>query len=127
MKKEEIPQDLGALGKITGEIVYAVDESGKYTTELSNGWEVKSIRTGCGLERCGAANCSSQGKSDSQGSQPDIVFYGTASDGYSDRSGLYRFLEMAGEKTSETSGIRKTFFDKNLADMQQYLKCRWKN
>jgi hypothetical protein len=42
MKKEEIPQDLGALGKITGEICYAIDESGKYTTALSNGWEVKS-------------------------------------------------------------------------------------
>ena len=42
MKKEEIPQDLGALGKITGEIVYAVDESGNYSTSLSNGWEVKS-------------------------------------------------------------------------------------
>jgi len=42
MKKEEIPQDLGALGKITGEICYAVDESGKYTTALSNGWDVKS-------------------------------------------------------------------------------------
>jgi hypothetical protein len=42
MKKEEIPQDLGALGKITGEICYAVDESGKYTTALSNGWEVKT-------------------------------------------------------------------------------------
>jgi hypothetical protein len=42
MKKEEIPQDLGALGKITGEVVYAVDESGKYGTALSNGWEVKS-------------------------------------------------------------------------------------
>jgi hypothetical protein len=42
MKKEEIPQDLGALGKITGEVVYAVDETGKYTTVLSNGWEVKS-------------------------------------------------------------------------------------
>ena len=42
MKKEEIPQDLGALGKITGEVCYAVDESGKYTTALSNGWEVKS-------------------------------------------------------------------------------------
>jgi hypothetical protein len=42
MKKEEIPQDLGALGKITGEIVYAVDESGKYSTVLSNGWEVKT-------------------------------------------------------------------------------------
>jgi hypothetical protein len=42
MKKEEIPQDLGALGKITGEVCYVVDESGKYTTVLSNGWEVKS-------------------------------------------------------------------------------------
>ena len=42
MKKEEIPQDRGALGKITGEVVYAVDESGKYGTALSNGWEVKS-------------------------------------------------------------------------------------
>jgi len=42
MKKEEIPQDLGALGKITGEVVYAVDDSGKYGTALSNGWEVKS-------------------------------------------------------------------------------------
>ena len=42
MKKEEIPQDLGALGKITSEICYAVDETGKYSTGLSNGWEVKS-------------------------------------------------------------------------------------
>lgn len=42
MKKDEIPQDLGALGKITTEVVYAVDESGKYSTALSNGWEVKS-------------------------------------------------------------------------------------
>jgi len=42
MKKEEIPQDRGALGKLTGEIIYAVDESGNYTTALSNGWEVKS-------------------------------------------------------------------------------------
>jgi hypothetical protein len=42
MKKEEIPQDRGALGKLTGEIIYAVDESGNYTTALSNGWEIKS-------------------------------------------------------------------------------------
>jgi hypothetical protein len=42
MKKEEIPQDLGALGKITKEICYAVDETGKYSTGLSNGWEVKA-------------------------------------------------------------------------------------
>jgi hypothetical protein len=42
MKKQETPQDLGALGKITHEICYAVDESGRYSTVLSNGWEVKS-------------------------------------------------------------------------------------
>ncbi len=41
MKKEDVPQDLGALGKITKEICYATDESGKYTTQLSKGWDVK--------------------------------------------------------------------------------------
>jgi len=42
MKKEEIPQDDGALNKLTKEVVYAVDKEGNYTTELSTGWDVKS-------------------------------------------------------------------------------------
>jgi hypothetical protein len=42
MKKEQVPQDLGSLGKITTEICYATDESGKYTTQQSQGWEVKT-------------------------------------------------------------------------------------
>lgn len=42
MKKEDIPQDNGALNKLTKEVVYAVDNSGNYTTELSTGWEVKA-------------------------------------------------------------------------------------
>ena len=42
MKKENVPQDLGALGKITKEVCYATDSSGKYVTELSNGWDVKN-------------------------------------------------------------------------------------
>lgn len=41
MKKEEVPQDLSSLGKITKEVCYATDEAGKYTTELSQGWDVK--------------------------------------------------------------------------------------
>ena len=41
MKKDAIPQDLSSLGKITKELCYATDDSGKYTTELSKGWEVK--------------------------------------------------------------------------------------
>jgi hypothetical protein len=42
MKKEEIPQDDGALNKLTKEVVYAVDGTGKYTSELSTGWDVKT-------------------------------------------------------------------------------------
>lgn len=42
MKKEDIPQDASALNKLTKEVVYAVDGSGNYTTELSTGWEVKA-------------------------------------------------------------------------------------
>ena len=42
MKKEDIPQDNSPLTKFTKEVVYAVDNSGNYTTELSTGWEVKA-------------------------------------------------------------------------------------
>jgi hypothetical protein len=42
MKKEEIPQDDGALHKLTKELSYAVDEKGNYTTSLSSGWDVKT-------------------------------------------------------------------------------------
>ncbi len=42
MKKEEIPQDDGALNKLTKEVVYAVDEDGNYSSELSTGWDIKS-------------------------------------------------------------------------------------
>jgi len=41
MKKEDIPHDDGPLTKLTKEMCYAVDESGRYTTELSEGWAVK--------------------------------------------------------------------------------------
>jgi hypothetical protein len=41
MKKEQVPQDLSSLGKITKEVCYATDSSGKYVTQLSSGWDVK--------------------------------------------------------------------------------------
>ena len=41
MKKEDVPQDLSSLGKITKEVCYVTDNSGKYVTELSKGWDVK--------------------------------------------------------------------------------------
>lgn len=42
MKKEEVPQDLSSLGKITKEVCYATDDKGKYVTELSKGWDIKT-------------------------------------------------------------------------------------
>jgi len=41
MKKEELPQDPSALTGITRELCYVKDNSGKYTTGLSSGWQVK--------------------------------------------------------------------------------------
>ena len=42
MKKEEIPQDDGALGRIAKELTYVVGEDGKYETAQSSGWDVKT-------------------------------------------------------------------------------------
>lgn len=42
MNKEDVPQDSGALGKMTREVCYATDSEGKYVTELSSGWAVKN-------------------------------------------------------------------------------------
>lgn len=41
MKKKDIPQDDSALKNFTREVVYAKDEDGKYTSSLSQGWDVK--------------------------------------------------------------------------------------
>lgn len=41
MKKEDLPQDPGALDKFTREVCYVKNQDGKYETALSKGWEVK--------------------------------------------------------------------------------------
>ena len=43
MKKEDVPQDDGALNKLTKEVVYAVDSTGNYVTGLSTGWKIKGV------------------------------------------------------------------------------------
>ena len=44
MKKKEVPQDKSTLEKANiKDMVYAIDENGEYTTELSTGWEPKTI------------------------------------------------------------------------------------
>lgn len=43
MKTNEVPQDKSPLENISREVYYAIDENGKYTTELSTGWNVKTI------------------------------------------------------------------------------------
>lgn len=41
MKKEDLPQDPGALAKFTREVCYVKNDEGKYETALSKGWDVK--------------------------------------------------------------------------------------
>ncbi|WP_025761994.1 hypothetical protein [Dyadobacter tibetensis] len=43
MKKEDLPQDPSALGAHTRELCYVKNDSGKYETALSQGWEVKKL------------------------------------------------------------------------------------
>ena len=42
MKKKDVPQDKSGLTGFTKEVYYAQNEEGEYTTELSEGWNVKS-------------------------------------------------------------------------------------
>ena len=42
MKKDELPQDPGPLGRFTRELSYVVNEDGKYVAEKSIGWKVKT-------------------------------------------------------------------------------------
>ncbi len=41
MKKDEVPQDPSALVGVTRDVCYVKDKDGKYTTDLSIGWDVK--------------------------------------------------------------------------------------
>lgn len=44
MQKKDVPQDYSKLSsKNMKELCYAVDENGEYITELSTGWEPKTI------------------------------------------------------------------------------------
>lgn len=43
MKKEDLPQDPGALDKFTREVCYVKNDDGKYETALSKGWDVKKL------------------------------------------------------------------------------------
>lgn len=42
MQIKDIPQDKCALENLTRELCYAKDNEGKYKTELSTGWEIKT-------------------------------------------------------------------------------------
>ena len=42
MKKADTPQDKSALTSMTREVCYVKNKDGKYETELSTGWDVKT-------------------------------------------------------------------------------------
>ena len=51
MKKNEVPQDKSNLESANfKELYYAIDENGEYTTELSTGWDPKTIALNNAIE-----------------------------------------------------------------------------
>ena len=46
MKNTEIPQDPSPLDKFTKEVLYAVNDKGEYTAQLSRGWQIKADALG---------------------------------------------------------------------------------
>lgn len=51
MRKKDVPQDTSNLSsKNMKELCYAIDEDGKYTTELSTGWNPKTIALSNAIE-----------------------------------------------------------------------------
>jgi len=43
LKKEDLPQDKGALENFTKEVCYVTNKEGRYETSLSEGWNVKHL------------------------------------------------------------------------------------
>jgi len=74
MKKDDVPQDLGALGKITKEVCYVVDDSGNYGTDLSNGWEVKTKALDAAWEDIAERVKSAREKVKKQEASPLLLF-----------------------------------------------------
>nr|AUN35610.1 hypothetical protein [uncultured bacterium] len=101
MKKEDVPQDPGALGRVTKEVCYATDKDGKYTKELSTGWEVKINALDLAWEDIEERVKAAKQKVLNNEASQVLFFYGEKINGYDYDCCLYRFLEMADQKTHE--------------------------
>ncbi len=75
MKKNEVPQEKGALGTIK-EVCYATDENGNYTTTLSSGWGVKNAALEESLNYIEEQIAEAE-KQVTQGEKSPIVYYMT--------------------------------------------------
>jgi len=76
MKKDEVPQDLSSLGKLTKEVCYATDSDGKYTTELSSGWDVKIKALDVAWEDIQKRVAAAKEQVQNNNASPLLFFYG---------------------------------------------------
>jgi len=75
MNKDDIPQDDSALTKLTREVVYAVDNTGKYVTGLSTGWSVKATALDVAWEDIEQRINNAKQKVISQQASPILFFF----------------------------------------------------
>jgi hypothetical protein len=74
MEAKDIPQDPSPLDKFTKEVCYAVDESGKYVSGLSRGWQVKADALGITWEEAEARVANAREKIKAGEASPILFF-----------------------------------------------------
>lgn len=87
-------------------MVYAVDQSGKYT-ELSTGWEVKANALDLAWKDIGNRIEKARQQVLNREASP-LLYFMELRDGYRDRFRLYRLLEMDHPPAYEARRIRET-------------------
>ncbi len=94
--------------------------SGKYTTELSQGWEVKTGALDVAWQDIAERVAAAKEKVAAGRSQPAVVFYGAEADGCRRAGRLYRILEMAGAAAFAAGAYLKNCPNGSCVDMPKY-------
>ncbi len=91
MKKEDLPQDASALEGITRDLCYVKDADGKYTTDLSKGWDVKKQALDNAWDDI---NERVQEAAKTRRKEPYLLLHGKKINGFNFAFSLYRFLAI---------------------------------
>ena len=102
MDKKDIPQDPSLLDNFTTEVCYVTDESGKYTTTNSRGWEVKATALDVAWEEIEKRLKEAFDAVENKKASPILFYMEKKNNGHRYSCFLHRILEMAGKASFKT-------------------------